>query len=182
MYRLQEKYNKEVTQKLMKELGLSNVMKLPKIDKVVVNAGIGDFRDNKEHVDLFKEELAAITGQKPAERRARKSEAGFKIRQNDLVGLSVTLRGDRMWAFLDKLVSIAIPRTKDFRGLSIDAFDKAGNYSLGIREHTIFPEVNANITKGIRHLQVSIVIKNSEGKEQSKVLLRELGFPLKKEK
>ena len=178
MNRLKEKYN-EIKKDLMKDLQIKNSMQLPKIQKVVVNAGIGDFRDDKGALETFTTELADITGQKPVERKARLSEAGFKIRKGDVVGLSVTLRGDNMWVFLDKLIGISLPRVKDFRGLNEKAFDKAGNYSIGIKEHAIFPEVNPNTTKGIRHLQVTVVTKAGNAKE-SEILLRELGFPLRK--
>lgn len=179
MNRLKEKYNKEIKKALQEELGVKNIMEVPKVIKVVVNSGIGDFRTDKAAVEMFTEELANITGQKPVSRKARLSEAGFKIRKGDLVGLSVTLRGDKMWTFLDKLISLAIPRVRDFRGLSEKAFDKAGNYSIGIKEHTIFPEVNQNVTKGIRHLQVTIVTK-ARNKKESEKLLRAIGLPLRK--
>lgn len=177
--RLQEKYRKEVIPALQKELGLSNVMEVPKIKKVIINAGIGPFRESKEAVATFEQELAAIAGQKPNERRARKSEAGFKIRQNDVVGYAVTLRGARMWAFLDKLINVVLPRVRDFRGLSRTSFDKDGNYSIGVKEHTIFPEVNANTTKGIRTMQV-VIVTDAKDKEKSEKLLSLIGFPFTK--
>lgn len=180
LVRLQEKYIKEVAPTLVKELKLKNIMRVPRIMKVSVNSGIGAFRDNREALDIFVQELADITGQKPYERKARLSEAGFKIKQNDVVGYAVTLRNARMWAFLDKLVSVALPRVRDFRGLSNTAFDNSGNYSLGIREHVIFPEINANTTKGIRGLQVTIVT-NSRDITSNKALLKGLGFPIVKD-
>lgn len=178
--RLLERYNKEVAPKLAKELELKNIMRVPRILKVSINSGIGSFRDNREAVDVFIQELAEITSQKPYERKARMSEAGFKIKQGDVVGLAVTLRGARMWAFLDKLISIALPRVRDFRGLNTKAFDSNGNYSLGIREHVIFPEINANITKGIRGFQVTVVT-NSTDVASNRALLKELGFPFSKD-
>ena len=177
--RLQEKYKKEVVPVLQKELNLSNVMEVPKIKKIIVNAGTGPFRENKEAVRVFREELAALVGQKPSERRARKSEAGFKIRQNDVVGYAATLRGPRMWAFLDKLISIVLPRVRDFRGLSRTSFDKEGNYSMGVTEHTIFPEVNQNTTKGIRHLQI-VIVTDAGDKVKSEKLLSLIGLPFTK--
>jgi large subunit ribosomal protein L5 len=180
MNRLREKYIKVLAPKMSKDLGLENVMSLPKIQKISINSGIGSFRENREAVDSFQEELSALAGQKAYPRKARKSEAGFKIRQNDVVGFSVTLRGERMWAFLDKLISIAIPRVRDFRGLEDTSFDGNGNYSIGVREHVIFPEVNPNTTKGIRSLQVTIVF-NTRDTETNKYLLAGLGMPFRKE-
>jgi large subunit ribosomal protein L5 len=179
MLGLQEKYKKEVVPVLMKDLKLSNVMEVPSVEKVVVNAGIGSFRDKKEAVASFVEELAQLTGQRPSERKARLSESGFKIRAGDVVGYAVTLRGSRMWAFLDKFINIVLPRVRDFRGLSRKAFDNSGNYSVGIVEHTIFPEVNPNTTKGVRNLQVTVVT-DAKDKEESEKLLSLLGLPLKK--
>lgn len=176
MERLKEKYLKEIAPKLVKEFKLSNVMEAPKILKVSINSGIGPIRENKEAVESFAEELSNISGQKAFPRKARKSEAGFKIKQGDVVGFAITLRGDRMWAFIDKLINIAFPRIRDFRGFSNDSFDGAGNYSVGIREHVIFPEVNPNTTKGIRSLQVTIVF-NTKDKLKNQQLLKELGFP-----
>jgi len=176
MERLKEKYLKEIAPKLVKQFKLSNVMEAPKILKVSVNSGIGPFRENKEAVESFAEELSNISGQRAFARKAKKSEAGFKIKQGDVVGYAVTLRGDRMWAFVDKLINIAFPRIRDFRGFSNDSFDGEGNYSVGIREHVIFPEVNPNTTKGIRSLQVTIVFSTKD-KEKNQSLLKELGFP-----
>ena len=176
---LQQKYRSEVIPALMKELGLVNIMEVPAIKKVVVNAGVGNFKDSKEALDYFKTEFAQITGQKPSERSIKKSESGFKVRQGDMVGYTVTLRGLRMWAFLEKLVNIVLPRVRDFRGLSKGSFDQSGNYSIGISEHTIFPEVNPNTTKGTRHLQVTIVT-NANDKAKSEKLLNLIGLPFTK--
>lgn len=181
MNRLQKAYTEEIKPKIQKELGLENVMEVPRIMKVVVNAGIGPFRENKESVQSFVEELCDITGQKVSERKARKSEAGFKIRKGEVVGYTATLRGERMWAFLDKLISVALPRVRDFRGLNDEAFDEKGNYSLGVKEHVIFPEVNPNKTKGVRSLQLTIVMSSGD-KEKNIALLKGLGMPFKKEK
>ncbi len=177
--RMHKKYKEEVVPALMKELELSNVMEVPSIEKIVINAGIGPFKDNKEAVASFEQELSDIAGQKPSPRKARLSEAGFKIRKNEVVGLAVTLRGPRMWAFLDKFINIVLPRVRDFNGLSGSSFDENGNYSIGIKEHTIFPEVNPNTTKGIRSLQV-VVVSNSGDKEKSKKLLSMVGLPFGK--
>lgn len=178
MNRLYEKYKKEIVPALMKELSVSNVIAVPKLRKISVNAGVGSFRENREALEYFMQELAELTGQKPHVRKARMSEAGFKVRQGDVVGVSVTLRGDNMWAFFDKLVNIVLPRVRDFRGLSREAFDEAGNYSLGIREHVVFPEINVNKTKGVRSMQVNITT-TSDSKEGSVLLLEKLGMPFK---
>ena len=180
MNRLKEKYIKIVAPKLAKDLKLSNVMKVPRIDKVCVNSGIGSFRDNREMVESFIEELTSITGQKPYPRSAKAAEAGFKIRKGDVVAYAVTLRGEKMWAFLDKFINVALPRVRDFRGLSDMSFDEVGNYSAGIREHVIFPEVNPNSTKGIRGLQVTVTF-SSKDSDVNRQLLKELGFPFRKQ-
>ena len=176
MNRLKEEYKNRIAEEIKKEFKLQNVMEVTGIEKISVNSGIGPFRENKEAVDSFAEELSEICGQKVFERKARKSEAGFKIREGDVVGFAVTLRGDRMWAFLDKLINIAFPRIRDFRGFSPDSFDQNGNYSVGIREHVIFPEVNPNTTKGIRSLQVTVVF-NGKNIDQNRYLLKKLSFP-----
>lgn len=179
MNRLREKYNKEIVKKIQKEFNLSNGMEVSRIEKVSINAGIGDFRENKEAVESFVHDLVQLAGQKPSPRKARLSEAGFKIRKGDIVGYNVTLRGERMWAFLDKFISVALPRVRDFRGLKVTSFDANGNYSTGIKEHVIFPEVNPNTTKGIRHMQVTVVF-SSKNKDMNSALLREMGMPFEK--
>ena len=178
--RLYKKYKETIAAKIQKELGLENVMQVPRLQKIAINVGVGGFRENREALDSFVSELVDITGQKPYHRKARLSEAGFKIKQGDIVGYAVTLRGNKMWAFLDKFVNIALPRVRDFRGLESEAFDNAGNYSVGIREHVIFPEVNQNAVKGIRGLQVKIVMSGRD-KEMNKTLLSALGMPFKKD-
>ena len=179
MNRMYEKYKNQIAKDLMKEFNLSNVMDVTRLEKISVNTGIGPFRDNRDAVDTYVNELTAFTGQKPFVRKARMSIAGFKIRQNDVVGYAVTLRGDKMWAFLDKLINVALPRVRDFRGVNDKSFDKNGNYSLGIKEHVIFPEVNANVTKGIRSLQLTLVF-SSKNTELNKALLTKLGMPFRK--
>lgn len=176
---MHEMYKNQIAQELMKEFNLANVMQVSKLTKISINSGIGSFRDNREAVDSFLADFVAFSGQKPFVRKARLSIAGFKIKQNDVVGYAVTLRGDKMWAFLDKFINIALPRVRDFRGVSESSFDKNGNYSLGIKEHVIFPEVNANTTKGIRSLQVSLVF-NSNNVELNRALLTKLGMPFRK--
>lgn len=180
MNRLAEKYHNQIAQKLRDDFKLKSVMEVPRLQKVVVNAGIGGFRDNKEALESFEGDLTQLLGQKPYPRKARLSIAGFKVRKGDTVGYAATLRGDKMWAFLDKLISVAIPRIRDFRGLRTDAFDKAGNYSLGIAEHVIFPEVNPNTVKGNRSLQITVV-SSSDKQELNRALLNYLGMPFKKE-
>ena len=180
MIRLKETYIKKIIPMLKKELELSNVNEVPRLRKIVVNSGIGPFRENKDAIESFIHDLSVITGQKPYPRKARLSEAGFKIKQGDVVGYAVTLRGARMWAFLDKLINIALPRVRDFRGLKNTSFDENGNYSIGIKEHVIFPEVDANTTKGIRSLQITIVTDSNDLAANKKLLL-ELGVPIREE-
>jgi large subunit ribosomal protein L5 len=180
MNRLKTKYNEIITPKLLSEFKYANVMDVPRIQKVVVNAGIGPFRESREAVESFVADLTALVGQKPSPRSARLSIASFKIRQNDVVGYTATLRGDRMWAFLDKFINIALPRVRDFRGLSKDSFDANGNYSVGIREHVIFPEVNQNNTKGARGLQLTVVF-NKKDIDANRFLIKELGVPFRKD-
>lgn len=176
MNRLKELYTNKIKSELLRELGLENIMQVPKLEKIVVNSGIGSFRDNKDALDSFFNEFMSITGQRPNFRKARFSEAGFKVRKNDLVGVTVTLRGERMWDFLERLISVSLPRVRDFKGVSKKAFDRLGNYSIGVKEHIIFPEVDANKTKGIRSLQVNFVFKNGSPVNSSK-LLEKLGLP-----
>lgn len=176
MNRLKEKYVNEVAKKLKNDFKLKSVMEVPSIKKIVVNVGIGSFRENREAVESFENDLANLLGQKPYPRKARLSIAGFKIRKGDVVGYSATLRGKRMWAFLDKLINAAIPRIRDFKGLSRSSFDESGNYSLGITEHIIFPEVNPNTVKGIRSMQLTIV-SSSNDKRLNEALLEQLGVP-----
>jgi large subunit ribosomal protein L5 len=180
MNRLKEKYTNEVLPKMLKELKLENVMEAPRLQKISVNAGIGPFRESREAVESFVEEMTAFTGQKPFPRTARLAIAGFKLRKGDTVGYAVTLRGDKMWAFLDKFINVALPRVRDFRGLNDTSFDENGNYSVGIKEHVIFPEVNPNTTKGMRSLQITMVM-SSKDTERNKYLLQELGVPFKKD-
>ncbi len=180
MNRLKEKYTKEIIKDIQKEFKLGNVMEVPRIMKISINSGVGSFRDNKEAFESFTQELSEISGQKVFQRQARMSEAGFKMKKGDIVGLTVTLRGEKMWAFMDKLIGIVLPRVRDFKGISVESFDQDGNYSMGIREHTIFPEVNANVTKGIRGLQVTIVMSSSDT-DMNREVLKRLGFPFRKD-
>lgn len=179
MNQLKNLYTTKLKSELIRDLSLDNVMQSPVLEKIVINTGIGKFRDNKDAVDSFFQEITSISGQKPTYRKSRVSEAGFKVRKNDTVGITVTLRGERMWSFLEKLITVTLPRVRDFKGVSNNSFDRSGNYSIGIREHIIFPEVDANKTKGIRSMQMTMVFKNSN-KEKSKKFLALLGMPFSK--
>lgn len=176
---LQKLYNDKLQKELVTQFKLRSVMEAPKVLKVTINSGIGAIKDNKEQVESFLEDLTLLAGQKPYPRKIRKAEAGFKVRKGVIVGYAVTLRGHRMWAFLQKLVGIVLPRVRDFKGLDLKSFDEHGNYSIGISEHVVFPEVDANKVKSIRGLQVTISMR-SKDKEQSKALLEKLGFVFKK--
>lgn len=169
---------KKIFDKLKSEFSYKNVMQSPKIEKVVISAGVGSFKDKKK-VDLVVDRLSKIIGQKPVKKGAKQSIASFKVRQGDVVGVQATLRGDKMYNFLDKLVNIALPRTKDFRGISKTAFDEMGNYTLGIKEHTIFPETGDEELKDVFGFSVTIVTNVSNSKE-TKVFLESIGFPFKK--
>ncbi|OGM21249.1 50S ribosomal protein L5 [Candidatus Woesebacteria bacterium RIFCSPHIGHO2_01_FULL_38_9b] len=178
MIRLKQKYQKEVISQLLKEIEVKNNMAVPKIEKVVVNMGIGEVAKNKEMLDQVKKDMAVITGQMPQIRGAKVSVASFGIRRGMPVGLRVTLRSEKMYSFLDKLFSIVLPRLRDFRGVSKSSFDRQGNYTLGIVEHTVFPEID--ITKSqSRGLEITIVTKSKDIEESMK-LLELLGMPFEK--
>ncbi len=169
---------KESYDALKSEFGYKNRMQAPKVEKVVVSAGVGSFKDKKK-IELALDRLAKITGQKPVQKGAKQSVASFKVREGDIVGLQVTLRGERMYDFLNRLVNIALPRTKDFRGISREAVDAMGNYTLGIREHTIFPETGDEELKDVFGLSVTIVT-STRNKKETLAFLTYLGFPFKK--
>jgi len=176
---LRKKFESEITDILVKEFNIKNALSVPKIEKVVVNSGVGDVVKNKELLEFYKKEMAAITGQTPSVRRARISVASFNLREGMPVGLKVTLRGDRMYNFVDKLFSITLPRLRDFRGLSLKSFDKDANYTLGIEEHTVFPEVD--FTKLIKPFGLEITIVTSTKKILlAKRLLELMGMPFQK--
>jgi large subunit ribosomal protein L5 len=166
-------------QNLHKEFGYTNVMQAPRITKVVVSAGVGSVKDKKK-IELVADRLGRITGQKVSVRGAKKSIASFKVREGDVVGYQATLRGKRMYDFLEKLVNVALPRTRDFRGLTTKAVDEMGNYTLGIKEHTIFPETADEELKDVFGLSVTVVT-TSKDKKQTEEFLRTIGFPFKKE-
>src|SRR5690606_16433550 len=151
---LKERYQKEISPALMKSLGLKNVMEIPRVKKVVVNIGLGEALDNPKALDAAVIDLTAITGQKPVIPKARKSIANFKLREGRAIGTAVTLRGDRMWAFLDRLMNIVLPRVRDFRGVSAESFDGRGNYTLGLREQIIFPEIEYDKVDKVRGLEI----------------------------
>lgn len=178
MSRLLTRYRDEVVPQLKQELELPNINRVPKLVKVVVNAGVGRAVQDSRHLEVAVETLRTITGQQPVVTRARKSIAGFKIREQNPIGVSVTLRGERMYEFVDRLVSIALPRVRDFRGISAESFDKQGNYALGIRESNIFPELAAAESRDIHGLQI-ILVTTAQTKEEAELLLRKLGFPLR---
>ena len=175
--RLKQRYNEELRPKLQSDLGLDSVMQVPTISKITLNMGVGEAKTDAKVLDAAMDELTIIAGQRAQMRRATKSVAQFKIREGMPIGTRVTLRGDRMWEFLDRLISIALPRIRDFRGLSPDSFDGRGNYSLGIREQIIFPEIDYDQIKEIRGLDVAITT-TAETDEQAEALLRGLGMPL----
>jgi large subunit ribosomal protein L5 len=176
--RLLERYRSEVVPKLSAEFGFKNVHQVPRLEKVVVNMGVGKATQNAKLVEKAAEELAAITGQKPAIRRARKSIANFKLRQGQPIGATVTLRGPRMWEFFDRLVSVSLPRVRDFKGVSAKAFDGRGNYSLGIREQIIFPEIDYDSVENITGLNVTVVT-SARNDAEGKALLTHLGMPFR---
>ena len=178
-YRLYARYVEEIVPAMMKERGYKNIMEVPKIDKIVLNMRLGDVKDNAKSVQIAHDELKAIAGQKPVITKARKSVANFKVREGMSVGLKVTLRKNRMYDFYDKLVSIALPRMRDFRGVPADSFDGRGNYALGIKEQLIFPEISYDQVEKIRGMDVAIVT-TAKTDEEARELLRALGMPFKK--
>jgi len=177
--RLQARYRDEIASQLQKDLGLENVMEIPVLDKIVLNMGIGEAIQDKKAVGQAVDELGLITGQKPRVNRARKSIANFKLREGTPVGVSVTLRGARMWEFFDRLLAIAIPRVRDFRGLNPKAFDGRGNYSLGASEQLIFPEIDFDNVTTTRGMDITICT-TAPNNEQAKALLDAFGFPFRK--
>ena len=175
--RLQEKYSNEVVPALRAEFNYKNVMQVPRLEKVVVNMGVGDAIGDAKVMETAMAELALITGQKPSMRRARKSISNFKLREGVAIGCMVTLRGEYMWEFVDRLFNIAIPRIRDFRGVSAKGFDASGNYTLGLREQTIFPEVDIDKVTKVRGMNITFVLKTACPAAESRSLLRKLGMP-----
>ncbi|HLL40541.1 MAG TPA: 50S ribosomal protein L5 [Rubrobacteraceae bacterium] len=178
MARMKDRYREEVAPALKERFEIQNPMSIPKVEKIVVNMGVGEAVANSRALDGAMEDLARITGQKAQVRRARKSIAGFKIREEMPVGAKVTLRGERMWEFLDRLISIALPRVRDFRGISPRSFDGRGNFALGLREQTIFPEISYDSIDATRGMDVAVVT-TAETDEEARELLRLLGMPFR---
>jgi large subunit ribosomal protein L5 len=179
MNRLKEHYQKEIVPALQEELGLTNVHQVPKLEKIVVNIGLGEALDNPKALEAAVDDMTKITGQKPVVTKARKSIANFKLREGRLIGAKVTLRGDKMWAFWDRLVNIALPRVRDFRGVSENSFDGRGNYTLGLREQLIFPEIEYDKIDKVRGMELTVVT-TAETDDQARVLLKMLGMPFRK--
>jgi large subunit ribosomal protein L5 len=176
---MHERYSKEVAPALFKSFGFKNVMQVPRIEKVVVNIGVGEALDNPKALDAATSDLTIITGQKPIQTKARVSIANFKLREGRLIGTKVTLRGDRMWSFIDRLLNIALPRVRDFRGVSANAFDGRGNYTLGLKDQLVFPEIEYDKIDKLRGMEITIVT-SAKNDEQARALLQLLGVPFSK--
>jgi len=177
---MQEQYQKDVAPALFKMFEYKNVMQVPRVEKVVVNIGLGEAMTDPKALDAAISDLTQITGQKPVTTKSRKSIAAFKLREGVTIGTKVTLRGERMWAFLDRLMNVALPRVRDFRGVSPEAFDGRGNYTLGLRDQLIFPEIDYDKIDKLRGMEVTIVT-TAETDDQAREMLRLLGMPFKKE-
>jgi large subunit ribosomal protein L5 len=178
--RLKERYEKEVAPALVEVLGLKNVMQVPRVEKVILNIGVGEALDNAKALDSAVEDLSIIAGQKPVVTRARKSIANFKLREGRSIGVKVTLRGERLWSFLDRLMNIALPRMRDFRGVSPNSFDGRGNYTMGFREQLVFPEIDYDKIDQVRGFEVTIVT-SAKNDDEGRALLSMLGMPFKRE-
>lgn len=179
MQRLQALYREQIRPTLMREFGYRNIMEVPRLQKIVINIGMGEALDNPKSLDFAVQDLATITGQRPVITKARKSVAGFKLRAGRAIGVKVTLRGERMWAFLDRLCNVALPRQRDFRGVSPSAFDGRGNYTLGLREQLIFPEINYDKIDKIRGMEITVVT-TAKTDEEARRLLELLGMPFRR--
>ena len=177
---LKERYQKEIVPALQKSLGADNVMEVPRLEKVVLNIGVGQAQGEAKVLDAAVEDLTTISGQKPVVTKARKSIANFKLREGVVIGVKVTLRGDRMWAFFDRLVNLALPRVRDFRGVSPNSFDGRGNYTLGFNEQLVFPEIQYDNIEQVRGLEVTIVT-TARNDEEGRALLQMLGMPFRRE-
>ena len=179
MNRLKEKFVSEITPSLMEKFNYDSVMEVPKVEKIVINMGVGDAVSNAKHLDKAVEELALISGQKPIITKAKKSIAGFRLREGMPIGAKVTLRGERMYEFLDKLVSVSLPRVRDFHGVSKKSFDGRGNFTLGVKEQLIFPEVDYDLVDKVRGMDI-VVVTTAKTDEESRELLTQLGMPFQK--
>ncbi|MDH3942953.1 MAG: 50S ribosomal protein L5 [Anaerolineae bacterium] len=178
--RLKERYDKEIVPALLEVLALENVMQVPRLEKVVLNIGVGEALDNAKALDHAVEDMSIIAGQKPVVTRARKSIANFKLREGRAIGVKVTLRGERLWSFLDRLMNIALPRMRDFRGVSPDSFDGRGNYTMGFREQLVFPEIEYDKIDQVRGFELTIVT-SAKNDDEGRALLSMLGMPFKRE-
>ena len=181
MNRMHERYTKEVAPAMFKSFGFKNVMQVPRIEKVVLNIGLGEAMDNPKALEAATSDLIQITGQKPIQTKARKAIANFKLREGRLIGAKVTLRGDRMWAFLGRLLNIALPRVRDFRGVSANAFDGRGNYTLGLKDQLVFPEIDYDKIDKLRGMEITIVT-SARDDDQARALLQLLGMPFTNKK
>jgi large subunit ribosomal protein L5 len=179
MNRLKERYVKEITPALMSKFSYESVMQVPKLDKIVINMGVGDAVANAKALDVAVEELATITGQKPVVTRAKKSIAGFRLREGMPIGAKVTLRGERMYEFIDKLVSVSLPRVRDFRGVSKKSFDGRGNYTLGVKEQLIFHEIDYDKVNKVRGMDI-VIVTTANTDEEARELLTQIGMPFQK--
>lgn len=179
MSRLKEQYKNEIVPELTKKFGYKNVMQVPKLDKIVVNMGVGEAKENAKVLESAMNDMAIITGQKPVQTKAKNSVANFKIREGMPIGCKVTLRGDRMYEFLDRLVNLALPRVRDFRGVNPNAFDGRGNYALGIKEQIIFPEIEYDKVDKVRGMDI-IFVTTAKTDEEARELLRQFGMPFAK--
>lgn len=177
---LKERYQKEITPTLVKALNLDNIMEVPRVEKVVVNIGVGEALDNARALEAAVADMTTITGQKPIVTKSKKSIANFKLREGRSIGVKVTLRGDRMWSFIDRLINIAMPRVRDFRGVSLNSFDGRGNYTLGLREQLVFPEIDYDTIDKVRGMEVTIVT-TAKTDEAGTQLLDMLGMPFRKD-
>lgn len=180
MNKMQELYIKEIAPALLKSFGFKNVMQVPRLEKIVLNIGLGESMDNPKALEAAVADLTLVTGQKPVQTKARKSIANFKLREGRVIGTKVTLRGPRMWAFFDRLVNIALPRVRDFRGVSPDAFDGRGNYTLGLKDQLIFPEIEYDKIDKLRGMEVTIVT-TAKSDDHARLMLQLMGMPYKKE-
>ena len=179
MNRLKEKYNKEILPSLVEKYNYKSKMETPKLEKIVINMGVGDASDNSKLLEAAMKDLETITDQKPVATKAKKAIAGFKIRKGQAIGCKVTLRGEKMYDFLDKLISISLPRVRDFRGLSPKSFDGRGNYTIGIKEQLIFPEINFDEVEKVRGMDI-VIVTTAKTNEEAYDLLKELGVPFRK--
>ena len=179
MARIRDMYTSEIAPALMQQFGYKSVMQIPKLDKVVINVGVGDAKENSKAIDAVMKDIAAITGQKPVPTYARKSVANFKLRQGMKIGVKVTLRGERMYEFVDRLFNLALPRVRDFKGINPNAFDGRGNYSLGLKEQLLFPEIEYDKVEKIRGMDICFVT-TAQNDEEARELLRRMGAPYAK--